>query len=177
MFGCGVLGRWCPGLASPSWHIQLSRHSQGCPWPPEEAPPAVGQQVLERGACREQNVNGSCPGDCGESVWGEPAALGDTQGEGKGRLSPLRACSNDRGCRLRRGGAWAGLRSDLPTWTHEPRGLLRLEQHPAKAISGCPLRGKPHSPANTQERPERPTEGLKTSTLSTRTGREKSQTT
>lgn len=93
MFGCGILGRWCPGLAFPSWPIQLYRYSQGCPWLPEEAPPTVGQQVLERGAFREQNVNGSCWGNYGESVWGEPADLGDTQGGNKGRLSLMRACA------------------------------------------------------------------------------------
>lgn len=33
-------------------------------------------------------------GDCEESVWGDPADLGDTQGEGKGRL--LCACATMR---------------------------------------------------------------------------------
>lgn len=85
---------------------------------------------------------GSKMGDCGKSVWAEPAALGDTQGEGKGRLSPLRACSNDRGCRLRRGSAQAGLRSDLPTWTGEPRGLLPLRATSGKGDLRLPTEGK-----------------------------------
>lgn len=53
---CLGVGFWKNGaLACIPILANTAVQTQGCPWLPEEAPPTVGQQILERGACREQN--------------------------------------------------------------------------------------------------------------------------
>lgn len=76
-----------PWLAFPSWQIQLSRHRAALGYLKRLHPQWDSKSLKGVHA-------GSKMGDCEESVWGDPADLGDTQGEGKGRL--LCACATMR---------------------------------------------------------------------------------
>lgn len=98
-----------------------------------------GTQVLKRRACREQNVNGSFWGDCGVCLG--KASSWEIHKE-KVRERCLCMCSNERGYHLRRGSVQAGLRSDFPTWTCEPRGFLPLTSTSDKGDLWLPAEGK-----------------------------------